>query len=154
MGRSRAWAQVGQSGPGLPAQSHPPVRAWGRAQTRRPHEQVGHRLSGRRPGWEEQRLFTPGRHLLRQMYQVNAGRAAFKQKTNDSPPHHAARLISHRTRTLTGPSSTLQGCFPAGLTVYSLNHGYLLLFCSVEHASLLERAQTFMQPLTCPEGAS
>lgn len=87
MAGSRAWAQVGGQARGRLSQLHPPVRARGQAQTHRPCEQVGHRLSGRRPGWGEQRLFTPGTHLLRQMYQVNAGRAAFERKSNDSAAH-------------------------------------------------------------------
>lgn len=108
-------------------------------------------MSGRRPGWGKQRLFTPGTHLLRQMYQVNAGRAALERKSNDNAAH-----------LLCGPqdpdgASDMPAClshFPAGLSVDSLSCGRSLIFCSVQHASVLARAPPFMRHLACPAEAS
>lgn len=76
--------------------------------------QVGHRLSGRRPGWGERRLFTPGRHLLRQMYQVNTGIAAFKKKSASSTPIARATSSPVAPRILTGPERPLLSFDPSG----------------------------------------
>lgn len=126
---ARVWGERGRREVcDSPHQPHPACVRAGPGSDMLTTWQVGHRLSGRRPGWGERRLFTPGRHLLRQMYQVNARIAAFKKKSASSPPIARATSSPMAPRTLTGPerpppSSTPPGTFPSRVSVRSLSCG-------------------------------
>lgn len=69
-------------------------------------------------------------------------------------PHPVAHLTSYSAQELNGAQSVsallypLQGHFPVELSVYSLSHGYVSIFRSVQYTSLLERAHTFIQHLS------